>query len=138
MDELQAGDKVVELGAMVRSVTVATGSISSTLLLFLARQSLGSCLTAFLIGAITGFIIGLLLSRLLYADGKGNVKIVKATPANFPITVSAALKGGTCQTVVVLIGLGLSGKIVAWPLTVEVVSGVNLLIALAIARLSLL
>lgn len=138
MDDLQAGDKVVELGAMVRSVTITTGAVSSALLLFLAKQSWGSCLLGFLIGATTGFIIGLLLARFLYSDGKGNVKIIKATPANFPVSLSAALKGAACQTLVVLISLGLTGKVVVWPMAVVIASGVNLLIAFVIAWLSLL
>lgn len=112
MDELQPGDKVVELGAMVRSVTVATGAVSSALLLFLAKQSPSVYLAGFFVGAVAGLVIGLIISRLLYSDEKGSVDIVKALPANLPITLSAAFKGAIVQTVFVLTGLGLIGQVV--------------------------
>jgi ABC-type antimicrobial peptide transport system permease subunit len=137
MDDLQPGDKVVELGAMVRSVTIATGAISLALLLFLAKQSLSVCLAGFFIGAVSGLIIGLIISRLLHSDGKGNVNIVKALPENIPVTLSAAFKGALVQTVFVLVAFGLMGKIVSWPVAVFAASGVNLLTAFVIARGSL-
>ncbi|MBA2647316.1 MAG: hypothetical protein H0U81_11020 [Pyrinomonadaceae bacterium] len=137
MDELRPGDKIVELGAMLRSVTTATGAISSALLLLLSKQGAAICIAGFFLGAITGFVIGLLLSRVLYIYGERNVTIVKATPAGFPVILLAALKGAACQTLLVLTILGVAGKITSWPLAVLVAVSVNLIIALLVARLSL-
>lgn len=137
MNEFQPGDKVVELGAMVRSVTIAAGAISAALLLILARQNGGHCVVGFLGGAVTGFMTGLFLSRLLYTDGNGNVRVVQAAPENLPVTLRAALTGAGCQTVVVLVCLGCLGKIVSWPAAASTALGVNLLVAFAVARLSL-
>ena len=137
MEDLQSGDKIVELGAMFRSVTTAGGAISFALLLFLSKQSLGICFAGFFLGAIVGLIIGLVFSRLLYSDGRGNVKVVKAIPTNFPVTLNAALKAALLQTIVVTIGLVLIGKVSPWPLAIAVATGVNFLIAFIVARLSL-
>lgn len=122
---------------MFRSVTIASGAVSSGLSLFLSKQSLGVCFAGFFFGAIVGLIIGFIFSRLLFADGKGNVKIVKAIPTNFPSTLSAALKGVFLQTITVLVGLALTNKVSSWPFIIVVVIGVNLLIGIVVARLSL-
>ncbi len=137
MNELQPGERVVDLGAMVRSVTMATGGISSALLLFLAKQNVGHCFAGFLVGAISGLILGLIFSRIFYTARDGNVHVVPAALQNLPVSLSAALKGALCQTVVVLVGLGLLGKIVSWPMAASLALGVNLLVAFVIARLSL-
>lgn len=137
MNDLQPGERVVDLGAMVCSVMVAAGALSSALLLFLAKQSGGRCFAGFLLGAISGFLLGLLLARIFYADGQGKVRVVKAAPENLPVTLNAAVKGALCQTVVVLAGVGGSGEIASWPLAILTALGANLLVAFVMARLSL-
>lgn len=123
---------------MVRSVTVATGAASSALLLFLAKQTGGRCFAGFVAGAVAGFVIGLILSRLLYSAGNGSVQVVKAAPENLPVTLTAAWRGAVCQTVFILIGLGLFGKTLSWPVVAATALGANLLIAFGVARLSVI
>ncbi len=138
MDELQPGDKVVEMGAMVRSVTVATGAVSAAVLFLLAKQGPGFCILGFFLGAIAGLIVGAILSRLFYADGKGKVSVVKATPANIPVALSAASKAVICQTACVLIILGSIGRISSWPVAISAAVILNSALGFVIARLSLL
>lgn len=138
MNEFQPGDRVVELGAMVGSVTTAAGAVSSAWLLFSAKQSGGRCFAGFLAGALCGFLVGLVLARLLYAAGGGNVQVVRAAPESLAVLLRAALLGALCQTMIVLLCLGCLGMILSWPAAAAAALGANLLIAVAVARVSVL
>jgi len=99
---LNPGDRVVELAALVMSAAVATGAVASAWILWLIKKSWLASTGAFIAGAVVGFLAGRLVGRVLYRTG-GNTTIVKVGRASLSSTIRAGLAGGIVAALAVAV-----------------------------------
>jgi hypothetical protein len=99
---LNPGDRVVELAALVISAAVTTGAIASAWILWLIKKSPLASAGALIAGAVVGFLVGQLMGRVLYHTA-GNTVVVKVGSASLSSTIPAGLVGG----VVTALAIGL-------------------------------
>ncbi|MDX2111705.1 MAG: hypothetical protein SFY80_15845 [Verrucomicrobiota bacterium] len=100
--DLNPGDRVVELAALVISAAVATGAVASAWILWLIKKSWMASAGALIAGAVVGFLVGQLLGRVLYHTG-GNTTVVKVGSASLLSTIRAGLAGGVVTALAVAI-----------------------------------
>ena len=91
---LNPGDRVVELAALVTSAAIATGAVAGAAIVWLIKKSWLASAGAFVAGAVLGFIIAQFVGRLLYRIAAGNTTVVKVGSASLPATITAGLAGG--------------------------------------------
>ena len=97
---LNPGDRVVELAALAVSAAVATGAVSGAWIVWLIKKSWLGSSGALIAGAVIGFGVGQLLSRILYHPG-GSTIVVKVGSASLPSTIRAGLSGGVLTAIAV-------------------------------------
>ena len=105
-EELNPGDKVVALASAACTAAIVAGGVAGALSVWIARHKPLLSTVALLGGAVTGWIVGTLVGRIMFPATGGNVVIAKADPASLPIT----LKGNLAATL--LTGLVVSILIV--------------------------
>jgi len=92
--DLNPGDRVVELAALVTSAAIATGAVAGAAIVWLIKTSWLASAGAFVAGAVLGFVIAQFVGRLLYRTAAGNTTVVKVGSASLPATIQAGLAGG--------------------------------------------
>lgn len=102
LSNLNPGDRVVELAALVISAAVATGAVASAWILRLIKKSLLVSAGALIAGAVVGFLVGQLVGIVLYRTG-GNTTVVKVGSASLSATIPAGLVGGVVTALAVAI-----------------------------------
>jgi hypothetical protein len=104
--ELQPGDRVIELAAVAVSAAVFTGAVCGVCLSWLTKKSWLVSVEALVTGLVTGWIAGESIAHLVYLTGGGNTKLVKAGVASLSATIPAGLMGGIATGILVgLLGI---------------------------------
>ena len=101
LQNLNPGERVVELAAVVRSAALVTGAVSAAWLTISGKRGWLPASGALLVGATIGFFIAQLISRLLYQTADGQTTVVRAGGGALPATISAGLLGAISTSVVV-------------------------------------
>ena len=95
--ELQRGDRVIVLAVVVRNASLFAGVAAGGLAGWLSQHKAGISAVAALGGGVVGFIIGMIMSRIIFPATSGNVVIAKVGMSSLALT----LKGGiTCAVIV--------------------------------------
>lgn len=125
---LSPGDQAVDLAALVRSAALGTGAVSAAWVTWLVRKSCLTSLAALLIGAVLGYIVAEVVSRVRYRRG-GNTTVVKVGSRSLISTIPAGLAGGIptaiAVAVVALLLFGAENHAALW-FGVSLASGVAL------------
>ena len=101
LQNINPGDRIVELAAVVRSAALVTGAVSAAWLTWLGKKSLLPASGALLAGAAIGFFLAQLISRLLYQTADGHTTIVRVGGSALPSTIPAGVLGGVSASVVI-------------------------------------
>ena len=91
INELQPGDRVVALASCARAAALIVGAVAAGTTVWLAKHRASLTALSAVCGAVLGFFIGLVISRLLFPATQGNVVVVKVGSASLPQTIKAAL-----------------------------------------------
>ena len=101
--ELQPDDKVIELAALARSSAMITGAVLLEIAAWLIKLSFILCFAALVVGAVAGWLVGMIVGKCLYPAIAGRTVIVEAGRSALPATFKAALP----SALLVSIGAGL-------------------------------
>jgi hypothetical protein len=98
---LNPGDRVVELAAVVTTAAIVSGAIVSAAVVWIIKKSWLASVGAFFSGAVVGFILAQFVGRLLYKTAGGNTTVVKVGGAGLSATIPAGLAGSISTAVVI-------------------------------------
>jgi len=107
---LQAGERVVELAALVRTVGAVTGVVVGAATTWLVKRTWWPSLAAFILGAVAGFVVSSFVWRL-YRPG-GQTIVVRVGSGSLSHTIAAGLVGGV--PVALVVGLAVLVCFSAW------------------------
>lgn len=97
---LNSGDRVVDLAGLTVSAAVVTGAIASAWLIWIIKKSWLVSAGAFIAGIVVGFGVGQLVARIFYRTGE-NTTVVKVGRASLSSTIPAGIAGGVATAIVV-------------------------------------
>jgi hypothetical protein len=107
---IKAGDRVVELAALVQSAALITGAVAAAWVIWLIKRSWLMSAAAFVAGAALGFVVAQVVARVLYRGADGQTTVVKAGAGALAAALPAGLAGGLSTAVLVaLLALGIFG-----------------------------
>lgn len=98
--QINPGEMVVELAALVVTASVLTGAVSSAWILWLVKKSWLISSGAFVAGGVIGFIVGQITGNALYRSGE-NTTIAKVGIESLPATIPAGLAGGLITAIAI-------------------------------------
>jgi hypothetical protein len=98
--ELQPGDRVVELAAVAVSAAVFTGALFGAYLGWLVKKAWLVSVEALVTGLVSGWMVGEAIAQLVYLPAGGNTTLVKAGAASLSATIPAGLAGGVAAGIV--------------------------------------
>ena len=88
---LNPGDKVVALAAAARTAALLAGMVAGGISGWIAKHNL-LITSAFIFGgAITGWIVGTIVGKILFPAQSGKVMIVKAGPGSIHMTLKGSV-----------------------------------------------
>ncbi len=100
--QINPGDMVVELAALVVTASILTGAVSSAWILWLIKRSWLISGGAFFAGGVISFFIGQITGFALYRSGE-NTTIVKVGHESLTATIPAGLAGGMVTAIAISI-----------------------------------
>ena len=98
--EINPGDTVVELAALVNTTAMASGAVIAACLTYLAKHNGLASVAGFFSGAVVGFAVGQVVARIYYRSNE-NTLIVKAGAGALATTIPAGLSDGVLSAFVV-------------------------------------
>ena len=100
--ELDPNDRVVELAALVRLVSLPTGGISAAWAGWVVRGNWLASLTAVLPGVAAGYVVSQIVSSVVYRTADGKTRVVKVGSGSIAVTIPAGLAGGVSTAIVIV------------------------------------
>lgn len=102
--QINSGDRVVELAALVVTAAVTAGSIAGAWIMWLIKKNWAASIGAIFIGAVLGFATARVLANIIYRSPNGDTVVVKIGSASLSSTIPAGLIGGIAAGVVMALG----------------------------------
>ncbi len=96
-DDLQPGDRVIELAAMSRSAGMFSGLIAIPLTVFCLTRSWLWTVLAIIAGLVIGYGVALTMGRLMFPTVDGNVVVVKHGSGS----IFAAMRASLAPSIVI-------------------------------------
>ncbi len=100
---LQPGDKVIELAAVVRGVTLVTGGTAGTITAWLAKHEIGLTMGFAVGGSVIGYLVGRAVAKLLFPATAGDVVVTGAGRSSLPLTLKGGVVGALISSALVSI-----------------------------------
>lgn len=100
---LKPGDMVVALASAARTAAIVAGVVAGAIAMWIARHKPVLSSVALLGGAVTGWIVGTLVGKIIFPATDGNVVVAKAGPASLPMTLKGNLVATLLTGIVVSI-----------------------------------
>jgi hypothetical protein len=100
MDEpvLKSGDKVIALASVVRSVSLLSGGFSAGFVNWMVNYKFIIAAGYAFAGDIVGYLVGYVISRLLFPASKGRVRVIRAGMPSLPLTLKAGIIGAAAAS----------------------------------------
>jgi hypothetical protein len=91
--QFSPGDRVVELAALAHTAAVVAGALTAVTNTWLGHRPWPVSLLALAGGGFAGFVVGLVVGRLLYRTADGRTAVVRVGRGALPAALRAALAG---------------------------------------------
>src|SRR4051812_29074037 len=88
-DQLNPGDRVVELAALAKSAAVVAGALTAAVGAWLAGRPWPTSLGVLVCGGLLGVVIGLVVGRVLYRTADGQTSVVRVGRVALPVALPA-------------------------------------------------
>ena len=130
-DRLNSGDRVIALAAAAQTAAIVAGAASGAIAMWIARHKVGFSTLGLLGGAVIGWIVGMLVGKIIFPATSGNVVITKVGAGSLSMTlrgnVVAALLTGLVVSLLIAFLTGTDFKTIKWAsLGTSVVIGIIL------------
>ncbi|MFQ5586471.1 MAG: hypothetical protein ACE5GF_06590 [Thermodesulfobacteriota bacterium] len=126
---LQSGDRVIALAAAVRTTSLVAGIAAGAITGWLSQHEIVLSAITALGGGVVGYIVGMIIGRVIFPATPGNVVVAKVGASSLPLTRKGGFPGAVIASVLVsvLVSLIMKNPAMAgmWPsLAAGIVIGV--------------